>query len=299
MCPTHTISDVSQFEFQKEEFWVMKSNVFEDVVKRFPEATLLMFAGVWEPLINPYFFDIIEIWARHKKMMNIVSNGTLLDEGKVEKLMQNKRINQISISLNAANEEDYGTICHTKAKTFYSVVEGIKKLVDSKKKYKSHAQIIVSAVCSEQFIDKVYDFVKFASSLWVDRIDIHNYIDFSIVEKSDQWTLIPWEESIEAKLNTILKNIRKLNLSCEVNFPVAINKNKFQKKCEWYFKNLSVDAYWNIWSCWRVMSPNAKYGSFSWQEDVRNGKYMQYMRKLFLNPHAKMPTCCTTCVENF
>lgn len=299
MCPTHTVSDVSNFEYQKENIGVMKKETYEIIMQKFPEATLVMLAWVWEPLLNPYFFDLISIWAKYKKMMNLVSNGILFNEDKIKLITKNKRFNQISISLNASTPEDYAEICNTQWDNICKVVENIKLLVRYKKIHKSNAQIIVSCVCSEQFLPKVYDFIVFANWLWVDRIDIHNYIDFEIKEKSNQWTLIENKKKIENQIKDIVSRIKWSNVKTPINFPKALDLSIYTKKCEWYFKNLSFDSYGNIWSCWRVMNPNSKYWNIFSQEDVWNNKYMQHMRKLFLNKNLKMPWCCTKCIENF
>jgi len=301
MCPHHTSGDASNFEFLKKEKDMMKPDVFKIIMDKFPEATLTMFAGVGEPLLNPYFFKLAEMAVENKKIINLVTNGTLLDKEKINKIIELKRFNQISISLNASNPQDYSNICNVSSEIFDRVVNNIKELVYFKKQYKKKAkfEIIVSAVCSQEFLPKIKDFLLFADNLSVDRIDVHNYIDFSITDKEHQWHPVETsDKNIE-----ILKEMEKFSkekIRAKVNLPLILKKENFCKKCEWFFKNLSFDAQGNIGGCGRVINPDSDYGNlFINKDDVWNNEYMRKMRNKFLNKNEQLLTCCSHCVENY
>lgn len=301
MCPHHTLGDSSDFVFLKKDNGMMKPETFRVILDKFPEATLVMFAGVGEPLVNPHFFELAQMAVEDKKIINLVTNGTLLDKDKIRRIVELKRFNQVSVSLNASNAEDYTTICNRPQSFFDKVVNNIKDLVDSKKKNpdKAKFEIIVSAVCSQQFILKVKDFLIFVDNLGVDRIDIHNYIDFCIIEKGGQWTAISKNIYNEKTLYELEKFCHN-NIKTKVNLPIVLKQEKFCKKCEWFFKNLCFDAFGNIGGCGRVMNPDNDYGNIlTSSDDVWNNKYMRNMRKKFLVPNCKLPDCCNHCIENY
>ena len=301
MCPHHTPGDASNFEFLKKEKGIMKPDIFKVILSKFPEATLVMFAGVGEPLLNPCFFELAEMAVKNKKIINLVTNGTLLDRKKINRIIELKRFNQISVSLNASNPQDYNSICNMPNEIFNKVVNNIKELVYLKKQHKNKAkfEIIISAVCSQEFLPKIKDFLLFADNLDVDRIDIHNYIDFSITEKKHQWVTV----------NTNDKNMRMLKemerfsqekIRARVNLPLVFKKGNFCKKCEWFFKNLCFDAQGNVSSCGRVINPNSNYGNlFIDKDDIWNNGYMRRMRNKFLNKNEQLLICCRHCVENY
>jgi len=301
MCPHHTPCDASNFEFLKKEKDMMKPDVFRVIMDKFPEATLIMFAGVGEPLLNPYFFELAKMAIKNKKIINLVTNGTLLDREKINKIIGLKRFNQISISLNASNPQDYNNICKMPSETFDKVVNNIKELVYFKKQHKNKAkfEIIVSAVCSQEFLPKIKDFLLFADNLGIDRIDVHNYIDFSITDKDHQWTPVETsDKNIE-----VLEDMEKFSqekIRARVNLPLIFKKGNFCKKCEWFFKNLCFDAQGNIGGCGRVINPDSNYGNlFINKDDVWNNEYMRRMRNKFLNKNEQLLACCRHCVENY
>lgn len=301
MCPHHTSGNATKFEYLKKEGGIMKPEAFRAVMDLFPEATLVMFAGVGEPLLNPYFFELAEMAVKNKKIINLVTNGTFLDKENINRIIKLKRFNQISISLNAATAQDYSSICNMPNETFDKVVSNIKNLVYSKRQYKGEAkfEIIVSAVCSQEFVPKVKNFLLFADKLGVDRIDVHNCIDFSIINKEYKFTpLTTSNKNIETVLD--LENFSQEKIRAAVNLPRILEKKDFSRKCEWFFKNLCIDAHGNIGSCGRVMNPDLGNGNlFIDKGDVWNNEYMKEMRAKFINKSSWLPTCCNNCIENY
>jgi MoaA/NifB/PqqE/SkfB family radical SAM enzyme len=303
MCPHHTLGNATKFEFLKKEKTFMKPDVFKAIIKSFPEATLVMFAGVGEPLLNPHFFELSEIAVRNKKIINLVTNGILLNKETINKIIKLKRFNQISISLNASNSLDYSNICETYPQTFNKVVENIKQLVLFKKQHKNEAkfEIIVSAICSQEFLPKIKKFLLFADSLGVDRIDIHNYIDFLVTYNKDQWTSLKNNKENERLLKEI-KVYTKEKIKAEVRLPMILKEENYSKNCEWFFKNLSFDGAGNISGCGRVINPCKEYGNLfesKEKEDIWNGEYMKKMRIKFLKKDEELSFYCKNCVENY
>lgn len=290
MCPHHSGKN-NDFEYQKQlSKKFISLDMLEKIYKKFPESVFVMLGGVGEPLLHPQFKEIIKLTSKNKKKINIITNGTLLNDDLIEFLMKEKMLNQISISLNASNSEEYSSICKVKNVIFDKTVSNIKKLIEAKKKYKSKAEIVVSGVCSHEFMNSSYEFLKFCDNLNVDRIDLHRYIDFDI--KDALTDLDDFNDKIDE-----LYNYAKSNIRTKTNLPHKITKSNYCKNCDWYFKNLSFDAYGNMGSCGRVINPSSEYGNINDKEDIWNNVYMQQMRKRFINDPV-VTKYCKKCVEN-
>lgn len=297
MCPHHTPGDASDFEFMKQMYGFMSAEMFTQIVKRFPEATLVMLAWIGEPLLNPDFTKIIRIAKEHKKMINLVTNGVLLSPKMIEEIIENNYFKKISISLNAPNPSEYNKICNVSEKLFETVLQNIRNLALAKKKHNLKMEIAVSAVCSSEFMSMVTEFLTTVEPLWADQIELHNYIDFSIVEKKGiQWTPIE-KEKVDPKTYEKIKEAAS-RLRSRVVLPVVKSQKKFTKKCDWYFKNLAFDSNGDMWSCGRVMNPNSSYGNIGDSDDIWNNTYMREMREKFISSTKLLPSCCYKCVEN-
>jgi radical SAM protein with 4Fe4S-binding SPASM domain len=299
MCPHHTPGDSSSFEFMHEKEGYMTPELCEQIFQRFSESTLVMFAGVGEPMTNPHFFEVADLAAKYRKTINLVTSGVLIDDEKIQKFVQNPYFRKISVSLNADNPEDYRNITNTDDRFFAKAVTSIQGLLEARKKNNHPMEIAVSFVASKQSLSKVKNFIKFADDLGVDTIDIHNYIDFKIIETPDnQWTKLNSDSNVLVQLQD-LQDYSQRQVRAKVNLPLFPSSEEFGKRCEWYFRNLAFDSKGVMGSCGRVMNPQGSYGNILDNEDIWNNKYMQSMRRAFLQPEKKLPSCCYQCVENF
>jgi MoaA/NifB/PqqE/SkfB family radical SAM enzyme len=299
MCPHHTPGDASSFQFLHEKEGYMTPELCEQIFQRFSEATLVMFAGVGEPMTNPHFFEIASLAAKYRKTINLVTSGVLMSAEKVQQFSLNPYFRKISVSLNADNPGDYESVTNTGVIFFEKAVTSVQDLLKAKRKYSHPMEVAVSFVTSNQNISKVKSFIKFADELGVDTIDIHNYIDFQIVEAPDnQWTKLKPDQEVLDQLKD-LYDYAQNKIRAKVNLPVFQSAEKFEKRCEWYFRNLAFDSKGVMGSCGRVMNPQGSYGGILDEEDIWNNKYMQSMRRAFLEPDKKLPSCCYQCVENF
>ncbi len=297
MCPHHTNGNSNDFTFKKENTNSMSLKTFNQILERFPESTLLLLAGVGEPLLNKNIMQFIEIATKKNKTIDLTTNGILLNDDIIQSITTNKRFKKISISLNASNPIDYYNICGKDIVTFNKVVTNIEKLVKAKNATNSKIKIVVSAIGSEQFMPKVKDFIIFTDKLGVDSIDIFNYIDFSIIDKEEQWS--DFSERFNDNLLRELYVYVNKKIKANVNLPIIKNKKNFKIKCEWYFKNIAFDAAGNIGSCGRVMNPNKDYGNLIDKNDIWNNQYMKQMRHQFMLDTTSLPNCCNNCIENY
>lgn len=288
MCPHHSGND-NEFQFMKElstEF--MTPQLLNKIYSKFPESIFVMLGGVGEPLMNPHFKELVQITSENRKKINLITNGILLNKEMADYLLSNKYVNQISVSLNASTPEEYKSIC--KVDKFNVVCQNIQYLVRRKKELSSSVEIVVSGVCSHQFLNSSLNFLNYCDSFGVDRIDLHRYIDFDISGGLQDI------DDMNDNLEKLYEHSKKIKTN--VNLPHIISKSTYKKQCDWYFKNLSFDAKGNIGSCGRVINPDKNYGNIDDKNDIWNNEYMQTMRAKFLDDNNTVSKYCEKCVEN-
>jgi len=296
-CPHHTKLPKEKYPYFHEPVEDFTLEKFKQVVDLFPKTILITFAGVGEPLLHPQLFDMADYATSKNMYSQLITNGSLLDDEKIERILNNPNFYSVSVSLNAITPEEYAQSFDGRKEIFEKVVFNIKNLV-TKKRERKHPllEIAVSFVIHKKNISQAKSFVEFSERLGVDRITFLNLIDFGIsgFEKENQL----YEKNLEIKKYfEELKNFVK-NRKIKVDLPVLF-KDKIEKKCQWFFKNLSVDGVGNVGGCGRVMNPRPEYGNvFKEGKNVWNNSYFQKMRKIFISPHEELPECCKNCVEN-
>ena len=127
-----------------------------------------------EPFLYDDIFDVInEVHAicPHAKL-SLTSNGTLLDEKLIKKIL-NSHLSEIAISLDAASEETYGKI--RMGANFHQVTGGIKKLIELRNLAGSkQPELHTNFVLMRSNIQELPGYVKLATDLGVDHIQTVN-----------------------------------------------------------------------------------------------------------------------------
>lgn len=293
MCPHHTWADNSGVEYLKtlnDDF--ISIETLKRAFALFPESYFVMLAGVGEPLLHPRFTEIINLCRENHKKVKIVTNGTKLDHKMREFIIESGCVCEVQISLNAPDAKTYYSICQGDEKEYYTVLDNIRGLVKTKRQKKSDITIVASAVCGEENKEKMTTFLSVADELGVDRIDIFRYIDFNI--KDNDFSSIQQDKQLVDNL----VGYAKKRINAKVNFPHIVTNSSFSSKCEWFWKNISIDSKGNIGSCGRVISPMESYGNIFTNDDVWNNEYMVRTREMFLSGDSLPSECCKTCVEN-
>lgn len=115
-----------------------------------------------EPLISPYFFDVVDILAENCGVLNFVSNGCLIRENVVKKIKR-KGINVVQISLDGINEMQHDTFRGYPG-AFKKAIEALKLLnkygietavstIPNKLNYKSISKLV--NICVELGVSNI------------------------------------------------------------------------------------------------------------------------------------------------
>ncbi len=292
MCPHHTPHNVNDFAYLKKTTYTMPLTLLDEVIARFPEAMVASMAGVGEPTMHPKFPQLLEKLAHSNMIIDLTTNGYFLNGEKLDALVENFYVREVSISLNGSSCEEHHNI--TNRSGFERVTNNIRALVDRRKQTNRPIRISISQICTNDNSHLWGSYIDLATALGVDRLYLHNVIDMNIQAQGLK-TL-----SSADRLKDKIKNLPTMNGNLEIIKPVLIKDFNGSPKCQWFFKNLAFDAGGNLGSCGRVMNPQPEYGSICSDEDIWNNDYMQNLRATFLDyTGSSLKKVCTKCVENF
>ena len=117
----------------KEEVKDLHLNLdkFKTILRKIPSVKFINFIGTGEPLVNPYFFDILKYTTANHIKVTFTTNATLLNWDKVNGL-KDKKIKIVYISIDT-----------TDPKKYKKVTENLK-LISSESKISIHIQSIIT-----------------------------------------------------------------------------------------------------------------------------------------------------------
>lgn len=266
--------------------------IFKQAIDMFDRAMVCTFCGVGEPFLNSELFEMIA-YAKSKKIITeVITNGSFLGPEERKKILKTG-LDRLTISLLESDEEAYEHIIDTKKKYFNGIKDAISSLVAIRNANRPRPEIKISRVLTQTTLSRAEDFIKLGIKLNVDKVVFHNLIfseitSFELSEClfDEQKTAVFFNE-LEAKYHNLMK----------IEFPTLIKRNRADKKpsCNWYWKNMCIDASGNISGCGRFITPKAIYGRFT-DKDAWNNSHFQEMRRTFIKN--EILECCSNCVES-
>jgi len=117
--PSPGDQQIAEFPFEWAE------NLFSDVATLGTRQLFLL--GDGEPFLHPRLFDIIRLAKQHQLRATINTNGTFLDEARVQQVIDSG-LDEIHVSLWACSAESYARQHGVDASFFHRVLNGLKLL---------------------------------------------------------------------------------------------------------------------------------------------------------------------------
>ena len=146
-------------------------NVFEEISVWDWDFTIVITGG--EPFLRPDIFDIFKQAQKLKLKIEVVSNGSLINQAIAEKIMFSG-LKNIAISLDGACEQTHDSIREKWA--FKKAVEAIKYLVAAKKAIGSGPQISVWTTIMKENVAELFDIIPLIKDLGVECLVYHHVI---------------------------------------------------------------------------------------------------------------------------
>jgi MoaA/NifB/PqqE/SkfB family radical SAM enzyme len=165
----------------------LDSSVFNKIARYFPYLTHLNLTSLGEPLLADLFWQIANDERTRGIDLAVNSNGTLLTERNVNRLL-NSGLNLVSISLDAATGPTYRKI---RRGNFDKVIAGIRRLITRRKELGvTELQIWMNMTLMMENIRELPLFIDLACDLEVDGADAwHLNMTSDMGVPLDDWRL--------------------------------------------------------------------------------------------------------------
>ncbi len=201
-----------------------------------------------EPLLRDDIFDFIKYAKNKKFVVSLGTNGILLNEEKINRLLKAEPDN-VNISLDASNGELFSKIRGVDPEIFDRIANSIKSLSDLKKRGKKKLAICIVTVISKYNIQDIDNIIRLAAEIGADKIGftpLHDFSKGTISCKDD--ISINVDRLISESKNAHIEidnTVRYLNM-CNI----AFGGGKFPEKCYSGPTSIIADCYGNVYPCW-------------------------------------------------
>jgi len=271
----------------------MTFHTFQKIVDLFPATPRISLCGVGEPFLNSDIYQMIDYAIEKRKLLFIVTNGTLLKDHITE--ITKRRILGINISLNCANQEDFNNLTNTTQHRFDEIISSIRELI--KRNRKSKMKISLSFVIPKNNlfeIEKILDFVS-NELKGISSVSFHNLIYFGI---DDRYPLSEVMTDSDAEAVRYLEKIK--SNSREYPFSIGLPKLRPQNSknilCTDFFTQLHIDAGGNVSGCGRSIAPNQEYGNILKEgNEAWNSNFFREMRRMSISKGFNTNPVCRNC----
>lgn len=248
-----------------------------------------------EPLLRPDLLDLLRRTRERGMLTHLNTNGTLLDEARVDALLD-AGVSSMNISLDGATEASHD---RTRGVTgsFGKTVEAVRRVDRMRKAAGSPLRLKVVAVLSEDNLDEVADYLAFAASLGVDCVEFIPRQPFpegpGRVARADDATLSKVDAAVR-----LLSDAPSLPVPIE-NSPgmLALFAPSFRGEpsplsCHAGYNSLAVDCYGRVFPCVPYVNWGRSVG------EVGEGGLEAFWYSKAYGPARKEIAACHACTLN-
>ena len=271
---------------------------FVYIIEQIPSIKSVLLQGVGEPLLNPYFFDMVKYLKDRDIKVYTNTNASLINEYIAKKIV-NSQIDEVRISFDAVTNEKYEYI--RQGLNFNLVKENIIRLSTIKKEMRSDLPDIQFSIVGMMYnLEELPKIVDFAYKVGVSHIQILNLFltGYDLGRKENSLVYNYGIKVQKILLNTkILCEKYGIKYTAPV-FDYNITKNLVQQcKWPWRWTNITFDGY--VTPCCVVDNPKILNMGNVFEENFQtiwnNERYRSFRKHFLLE---KIPSVCQQCLDN-
>ena len=242
--------------------------VIDDIVEFDNNIKMIYLYKDGEPLLNPYFPDMVK-YARDSKCIDKIStttNASLLNQELSLRIIE-AGLDKIQISIEGINAQQYLNISNVKI-DFNKLVDNIEFFYNNKKQCEVYIKIVGNNL-NEEDKTKFYDIFG-------------NICDFIFIENATPiWNNFEIVSNINITIDKTLygKEVKYKNVCPQIFYSMAVNSNGTVSPC------------CNDWSR-KLIIGDANYEKI---KDIWNGEKLIGLQKLHLEGGRKNHSTCSSC----
>jgi radical SAM protein with 4Fe4S-binding SPASM domain len=286
MCQIHS-------QRQNRKLRSMNKNNFDRIVEQlFPYLVEIHPTNIGEPLMSEWFEYLCDKVVEYGILLDITTNGMLLNEHKIYKILHN--LLDIKISFDGIKKETYETI--RKNSNYDTVVKNIDLLLEIKRRERAQGTVTLQMTLFEFNYLELIDVIKFAHRKGIDGVKAYHVFSYS--DEINKFSLFNNLEQFEETRMASINLANELNIKLEISEP---NNGKIQnlicQKCRLPWTECWIDLDGEIYSC--HSHDNISLGNIysSDFQSIWNSDYAKRLRKSLINENIK--TICTKCGMNY
>ncbi len=197
-------------------------NYWKEVIdKLYNSWTRVIILTGWEPMITPYFWELLDYLKQKNIFVHLNTNWTLLNNKNLEKLNKNYSLN-IMVSMHEFNDKDYYEVNRKWLEMTFGidkVPENFKKMFSNKVKqlrkinnFKNISLEFLTILSSKNILnlERIYEF--WLKKIW---INIHNWQFFRLYSTKNN----KWISKIMMKI--AIEKLYKLNKKYNVDYKIV------------------------------------------------------------------------------
>ena len=277
----------------------MNLDTFEKIIQQNKQLIKIRLQGLGEPFVNTNFIKMIKIAEKYHIKVDFVTNGSLLNETNIKKLISLNNLNIMYVSIDGSSSNVFEKI--RVGSNFNQIIKNLKNFSEinslNNKKIKSKVMMLVQKLNYSE----IEEVIKLSKFLGFEGIDFQVKLTGFGNKKLEKNNSLQQVNTIGSEnILNILNKFEKKYASKNFVFNI-IKNNLFTKKnkCNYPWQRPFVDTNGFVVPC--CMIANSKiinFGNIHEPDfkDIWKNKKFKNFRKLILEH--KLHDFCKTCYIN-
>lgn len=271
-----------------------------DILTGLGQLRLISFSLEGEALLYPGLKDALDLASEHAEILQITTNGQLLDDGMADLLCGTPKLRSLILSIDSADPGAYAAMrCGGKLST-------LERNIRNFQKRNTHIFTELYAIVTDRNIDTLHTLPEFAASLgiklisfgklrehgWSREHQIHGVTDRQMTDEMLRVIAEAQKEQVQVKLapyfadRTVVEELRE---KTDPSYGLFIPPDRNFCDMPWSFTAILSDG--RLFPCCGDFSP-AEIEECSF-DGIFNHKYLLLLRKLI--KHRAVPEGCLEC----
>jgi radical SAM protein with 4Fe4S-binding SPASM domain len=240
MCQIHSQRDKHKLQSMKRANF----DLFAD--KLFPYLVEVHPSNIGEPMISDWFDYLCDKAVEYGVLLDITSNGTLLTEAKIQKILPN--LLDIKISIDGIKKATFERI--RKNANYDVVVKNINNLLRLRDQEQSEGTITLQMTLFNFNYKELLDLIRFAKDKSIDRVKAYHVHSYS--DEINQYSLFNDLQQFEEIRLQAIELAERLNIALELSEPEVENNattDLLPQKCRLLWAECFIDSNGVVYPC--------------------------------------------------